>query len=110
MLALYLYYNTPQYYLCQIAKLRIIYVTSPGPLGFSFVGGGTIQCPAGLKKGEGTLYLSVIRGLFDGSIVVYRTSTLQNCKLVFDGFPYSSANSFLVAPALCHASLSSNIM
>lgn len=33
---------------------------------------------------QGTLYLSVIRDLFDGSIVSYRTSTLQNCKLVFD--------------------------
>lgn len=37
-----------------------------------------------IQTPQGTLYLSVIRDLFDGSIVSYRTSTLQNCKLVFD--------------------------
>ena len=37
-----------------------------------------------IQTPQGTLYLSVIRDLFDGSIVFYRTSTLQNCKLVFD--------------------------
>lgn len=37
-----------------------------------------------IQTPQGTLYLSTIRDLFDGSIVSYRTSTLQNCKLVFD--------------------------
>ena len=37
-----------------------------------------------IQTPQGTLYLSVIRDLYDGSIVSYRTSTLQNCKLVFD--------------------------
>lgn len=37
-----------------------------------------------IQTSQGTLYLSVIRDLFDGSIISYRTSTLQNCKLVFD--------------------------
>lgn len=37
-----------------------------------------------IQTPQGTLYLSAIRDLFDGSIVAHRTSTLQNCKLVFD--------------------------
>ena len=37
-----------------------------------------------IQTPQGTLYLSIIRDLFDGSIISYRTSTLQNCKLVFD--------------------------
>ena len=37
-----------------------------------------------IQTPQETLYLSTIRDLFDGSIVSYRTSTLQNCKLVFD--------------------------
>lgn len=37
-----------------------------------------------IQTPQGTLYLSVIRDLFDGSIVSYRMSTLQNSKLVFD--------------------------
>lgn len=37
-----------------------------------------------IQTPQGTLYLSAIRDLFDGSIVSYLTSTLQNCKLVFD--------------------------
>jgi transposase InsO family protein len=37
-----------------------------------------------IRTQQGTLYLSIIRDLFDGSIVAYKTSTLQNCKLVFD--------------------------
>jgi len=37
-----------------------------------------------IQTPQGTLYLSAIRDLYDGSIVSYRTSTLQNCKLVLD--------------------------
>ena len=33
---------------------------------------------------QGTLYLSVIRDLFDLSIVAYKTSTRQSIKLVLD--------------------------
>ena len=34
------------------------------------------------KTGQGTLYLSVIRDLYDNSIVVYKTGTAQNINLV----------------------------
>ncbi len=37
-----------------------------------------------IQTPQGTLYLSAIRDLYDGSIISYRTSTLQNCKLVLD--------------------------
>ena len=35
-----------------------------------------------IKTGQGTLYLSVIRDLFDNSIVAYKTGTEQNVNLV----------------------------
>ena len=35
-----------------------------------------------IKTGQGTLYLSVIRDLFDNSIVAYKTGTEQNINLV----------------------------
>lgn len=35
-----------------------------------------------IKTGQGTLYLSVIRDLYDNSIVVYKTGTAQNINLV----------------------------
>ncbi|MBQ7783293.1 MAG: DDE-type integrase/transposase/recombinase [Oscillospiraceae bacterium] len=34
--------------------------------------------------GQGVLYLSVIRDLFDNSIVTYKTSTTQNVQLVLE--------------------------
>ena len=37
-----------------------------------------------IPTSEGTLYLSVIRDLFDNSIVAYKTSTSPSNKLVFD--------------------------
>jgi transposase InsO family protein len=35
-----------------------------------------------IKTGQGTLYLSVIRDLYDNSIVAYKTGTEQNINLV----------------------------
>lgn len=35
-----------------------------------------------IKAGQGTLYLSVIRDLYDNSIVAYKTGTKQNINLV----------------------------
>lgn len=37
-----------------------------------------------IQTGQGVLYLSVIRDLFDNSIIAYRTHTQQNTKLVLD--------------------------
>lgn len=37
-----------------------------------------------IHTGQGILYLSVIRDLFDNSIIAYRTHTQQNTKLVLD--------------------------
>lgn len=37
-----------------------------------------------IKTGQGFLYLSIIRDLYDNSIVSYRTGTEQNTKLVLD--------------------------
>ena len=37
-----------------------------------------------IKTGQGTLYLSVIRDLYDNSIVAYKTSTTQNVALVLN--------------------------
>ena len=37
-----------------------------------------------IKTGQGFLYLSIIRDLFDNSIVAYRTGTEQNNRLVMD--------------------------
>ena len=37
-----------------------------------------------IHTGQGVLYLSVIRDLFDNSIVAYKTSTTQNVKLVLE--------------------------
>jgi putative transposase len=37
-----------------------------------------------IQTGQGTLYLSIIRDLFDNSIVAYKTNTRQNVKLVLD--------------------------
>ena len=37
-----------------------------------------------IKTGQGFLYLSVIRDLYDRSIVAYRTSTVQNINLVLN--------------------------
>jgi transposase InsO family protein len=37
-----------------------------------------------IRTGQGMLYLSIIRDLFDSSIVAYRTHTQQNVSLVLD--------------------------
>ena len=37
-----------------------------------------------IHTGQGVLYLSVIRDLFDNSIVAYKTSTTQNVQLVLE--------------------------
>ena len=37
-----------------------------------------------LHTGQGVLYLSVIRDLFDNSIVAYKTGTTQTVNLVLD--------------------------
>ena len=37
-----------------------------------------------IQTGQGVLYLSVIRDLFDNSIIAYKTHTQQNTKLVLD--------------------------
>ena len=37
-----------------------------------------------IKTGQGFLYLSIIRDLYDNSIVAYRTGTEQNNRLVLD--------------------------
>lgn len=37
-----------------------------------------------IQTGQGVLYISIIRDLFDNSIIAYRTHTQQNTKLVLD--------------------------
>lgn len=47
-----------------------------------------------IKTAQGFLYLSVIRDLYDRSIIVYRISTIQNINLVFNTIKATRKNHF----------------
>ncbi|MBQ1359529.1 MAG: DDE-type integrase/transposase/recombinase, partial [Ruthenibacterium sp.] len=52
---------------------------------------------------QGTLYLSVIRDLFDLSIVAYKTSTRQSIKLVLDTIRTAIEKEEVTAELLLHS-------
>ena len=52
---------------------------------------------------QGTLYLSVIRDLFDLSIVAYKTSTRQSIKLVLDTIRMAIEKEEVTAELLLHS-------
>ena len=52
---------------------------------------------------QGTLYLSVIRDLFDLSIVAYKTSTRQSIKLVLDTVRLAMEKEEVTAELLLHS-------
>ena len=52
---------------------------------------------------QGTLYLSVIRDLFDLSIVAYKTSTRQSIKLVLDTIRTAIEKEEVTAEQLLHS-------
>ena len=56
-----------------------------------------------IKTGQGTLYLSVIRDLFDNSIVAYKTGTEQNINLVLSTIRWAKKKEKVTAELQLHS-------
>jgi len=56
-----------------------------------------------IKTAQGTLYLSVIRDLFDNSIVAYKTGTEQNIKLVLSTIRAAKRKEIVTAELQLHS-------
>ena len=56
-----------------------------------------------IKTGQGTLYLSVIRDLYDNSIVAYKTGTEQNINLVLNTIREAKKNEKVTAELQLHS-------
>ena len=56
-----------------------------------------------IPTSQGTLYLSIIRDLFDLSIVAYKTSTHQNIKLVLDTIRLAMEKEMVTAELRLHS-------
>ena len=56
-----------------------------------------------IKTGQGTLYLSVIRDLYDNSIVAYKTGTAQNINLVLSTIRVAKRKEKVTAEVQLHS-------
>lgn len=56
-----------------------------------------------IQTGQGTLYLSIIRDLFDNSIVAYKTHTRQSVKLTLDTVRAAVENEAVTAELQLHS-------
>ena len=56
-----------------------------------------------IHTGEGVLYLSVIRDLFDNSIVAYKTSRTQNIQLVLNTIKAAKKKEKVTAEVQLHS-------
>ena len=56
-----------------------------------------------IKTGQGVLYLSVIRDLYDNSIVAYKTSTAQNIHLVLNTIKAAKRKEKVTAEVQLHS-------
>lgn len=56
-----------------------------------------------IPTSQGTLYLSIIRDLFDLSIIAYKTSTHQSIKLVLDTIRLAMEKETVTAELLLHS-------
>jgi len=56
-----------------------------------------------IRTGQGFLYLSVIRDLYDNSIVAYKTGTEQNIQLVLNTIRAARRNEKVTAELLLHS-------
>jgi len=56
-----------------------------------------------IPTAQGTIYLSIIRDLFDKSIVAYKTSTQPNTKLVLDTIHAAYQNETVTAEVQLHS-------
>ena len=74
----------------------------------------TAECPnqkwvtdiSYISTGQGTLYLSIIRDLYDNSIVIYKTATNQNVNLVLNTIKAAKKKEKVTAELQLHRVLS----